>query len=185
MSHEHGAYLGSIRTVEDLRQRCVIGGDSDCWHLRTANGRAMPSDKRHGLWLHGHGRCTATRGAWLLEHGKFPQHGSVVYRTCGSYDCVKPAHLMSSRRKVAIRHFFSAGHFDSPARKTAVAKFTASRPAAVITQEMRGWLNDSSQSGVDVAHALGCSQSCANVLRRQMRGRPSSVWALGLMSGKA
>ena len=182
MSHEHGAYLGSIRTVEDLRQRCVMDKDSDCWHLRTARGRPMPSAHRHSIWIFGLGHFTATRGAWLLAHGSLPQQGKgrVVFRTCDSYDCVNPAHLQCGQRKTLIRHRISLGAFDTPARKAALESFKASRPQpTVVTPELKVWLLESTQSGVDAAHALGVTQGRANCIRAEARKRPASVFGMG------
>lgn len=182
MSHQHGAYLGSIRTIEDLRQRCVMSSDGDCWHLRTAHGRPLPRAQRHSIWIFGRGLLTATRGAWLLATGSLPQdqRGFVVFRSCESYDCVNPAHLKCGLRKTLIRHSVNAGTFETPARKAALKGFKASRPQAmVVTPELRVWLMESTQSGVEAAHGLGVTQGRANALRQAMRARPNSVFSMG------
>lgn len=181
MSHEHGTYLGSVRCLETLRGRCTMDKDSDCWHLRTASGRPMPRVGRHGLWLNGRGLMTATRAAWLLAHGSLPtQRSMVVYRACDSYDCVNPKHLKAGLRTALVRSRMASGAMDTPARRAALEAFKRSRPTAVaVTAELRLWLAQSAQSGVDAAHGLGVSQSRANALRRQMRARPNSVFAMG------
>lgn len=88
-----GDYLGSVRDLTTLRERCVVD-EHGCWHLRTARGRPMPRDKRHQIHVYGHAsRMSATRAAWQFAGNPAPGPGEVVARTCASYDCVNPDHL--------------------------------------------------------------------------------------------
>ena len=104
MSHEHGTYLGSIRCLETLRERCVMDKDGDCWHLRTARGRPLQKGLIQRIFVHGHGHCTATRGAWVLAGRPLPtQKNMVIFRTCEQYDCVNPEHLKAGSRRTLTR----------------------------------------------------------------------------------
>jgi hypothetical protein len=181
MSHEHGAYLGGIRCLKTLRERCVMDKDGDCWHLRTARGRPMPTVGVYQFWVHGLGHCTATRGAWFLSGRPMPTHrGVIIFRSCESYDCVNPDHLRSGIRRSLMRHLVDVGRFESEARRAALETFKSSRPQAqIVTPELKAWLMESRQSGPDVAHALGVTPSRANNIRREMRKRPASVFNLG------
>ena len=181
MSFETGTYLGAVRCLESLHGRCVMDKETDCWHLRKADGKPMPRDgKRHHIWIFGHGPMTATRGAWLIAHGTLPpQRGMVVYRSCDSYDCVNPKHLKSGLRKAFTAKRMASGQMDSPARRAAVEKFKASCPFVTkVTAELKVWLIESTQNGPDVAHGLGISPGRANVLRKEAQRRPRSVFEL-------
>lgn len=103
MTAKLGDYLGSVRDLETLRERCVVDKHG-CWHLRTARGRLMPQDKRHQIHVYGHaGRLSATRAAWMLAGHPAPGQGEIVVRTCGSYDCVTPDHLTVRTRAEHMR----------------------------------------------------------------------------------
>lgn len=120
-----------------------------------------------GVWLFGGRTTTATRAAWELAHGFVPPDDLVVCRTCDSHDCVNPAHLKLMSRTKAVKLQFERGRFD-PAKLVLNAK-RASRKQAKLTDELRTWLYESPQNGVEVAHALGISQGRANGLRAQAR----------------
>lgn len=182
MSHEHGTYLGSIRCLDTLRERCVVDKDGgDCWRLRSARGRLLPKGRVQRIWVHGHGHCTATRGAWLLAGRPLPTHKHmVIFRTCEQYDCVNPEHLKAGIRKTLTRQMIDTKRFDTEARRAAQLKFFAARPTPTkVTPELKAWLLESTQSGVDAAHGLGVTQGRANVLRAEARKRPASVFSLG------
>jgi hypothetical protein len=181
MSHEHGTYLGSIRCLETLRERCVMDKDGDCWHLRTARGRPMQKGLIQRVFVFGHGHCTATRAAWVLAGRPLPtQKNMVIFRACEQYDCVNPAHLKAGTRRTLTRQMIDTKRFDTEARRAAQQKFFASRPMATkVTPELKVWLIESTQSGVEVAHGLGVTQGRANALRAEARKRPASVFNLG------
>lgn len=165
MSHEHGAYLGSVRDIATLRERCVIDQDTECWHFRSARGKPMPRDRRHVVHLFGGTVTTTTRAAWLLSRGKAPAPGLVVYRACESYDCCNPSHLKCGTKLVAQRTAFAAGRFTTPARAAAVRKVSQSQRK--LTDELVSWLLASDQTGADLAHALGVSDSRINAIRQR------------------
>lgn len=168
MSHAKGTRLDGIASIEDLRQRCVIDEDSGCWHLRTARGKVLPSGDRHVIWVHGVGHITATRAAWLLSRpGKTLRNGWICFRTCESYDCVAPIHIAASNKKNWGLHMAASGKSRTPAKLAAVAALPKSTQK--LTPELRQWLLESTQSGVEVAHALGITQGRANCIRAEHR----------------
>ena len=42
MTHAVGTYLGGIRSVADLRERCRIDDETGCWHWGLAIVRGVP-----------------------------------------------------------------------------------------------------------------------------------------------
>lgn len=168
MSHTKGTRLDGIATLEDLRQRCVIDEDTGCWHLRTARGRMLPQDSRHVIWVFGIGHTTATRASWLLAHpGRMLHNGRVCYRSCDSYDCVAPAHVVSGSRKAWGAHMARSGKAVTAAKSKANQQ--GRRSTWKLTPELKQWLLESPQTGIDVAHALGITQGRANAIRAKER----------------
>lgn len=168
MSHAKGARLDGIATLEDLRQRCVVDEESGCWHLRTARGRALPKDQRHVIWVFGIGHVTATRATWLLSRpGRALREGWVCYRRCDSYDCVAPGHVIAGTRKAWGLHLARSGKAVSTAKTQ--ANRAGRRSTWKLTPELKQWLIESPQSGVEVAHALGIAQGRANAIRAKER----------------
>lgn len=93
MSVAHGAYLGGIRTLEDIRLRCYVDERTGCWHWRMhfSRGRSCCAWTVAGIVHKG----TATRAAWELS-GRNVEPGWVVARrraVCDSPDCCNPEHL--------------------------------------------------------------------------------------------
>jgi predicted XRE-type DNA-binding protein len=163
-----------------MRLRCVCDDDSGCWHLRSARGRPLVG-RRQIVWVHGRGTMTPMRAMWLFATGEEAPQDKVVARKCDSRDCVNPEHLQVIKRQALVRRQHKQGIFNTPqhreaARRTAIAR-------RVITEELRRWIVESSQSGVAVAHALGVTQSRVNAIRQHMRQRllqaAPSVFAFG------
>jgi hypothetical protein len=101
MSHPHGTYLGGIRDLEDLRQRCRIDPDTGCWHWSLAMVQGYP--KVHfvapdtGARVHHRG----PRAAQYLAYGHDLPPGHVAWRLpkCTARDCVNPGHVTSGPRQ--------------------------------------------------------------------------------------
>lgn len=168
MTHAKGTRLDGIATLEDLRQRCVVDEETGCWHLRTARGRALPQDQRHVLWVFGIGHVTATRAAWMLAHpGRQLHNGRVCFRSCDSYDCVAPDHIVSGSRKAWGAHMARSGKAVTAAKSQ--ANRHGRRSTWKLTPELKQWLLESPQTGIEVAHALGITQGRANAIRAKGR----------------
>ncbi len=185
MSHKPGKHLDGVNNLEALRWRCVCDEHTGCWHYRTARGRAIERGERQHqrlqVWVYGQGKMTVTRAAYLLQHGKLPQQGLVVVRTCESHDCANPAHMrVVSRATNAKRQGVAPGEA-TPAQLAAL-RARAER-VRKLTPELRQWLVESGQSTYDAAHGLGISQSVAAYHRRTYV--PASVFALGKAANNA
>lgn len=178
MAHDDGAYLGGIRTLQQVRGRCIVD-DSGCWHLRSARGAPMPRGKVHRIWLHGLGSTSATRAVWLLAHpGKGVPSGHLVVRTCASYDCVAPAHLrpMSSGAHKRMQH--RAGRWLVGARRAAWERLLAARRK--LAPEQVAEVLRSPLSATQLARQFGVSTETVAAVRRGDSYRHAaapSVWS--------
>lgn len=102
MSHKHGAYLGGIRTLDDIRQRCYVPWNRGCWHWRMATSRGRSCC----VWLHDGKpqKSTAARAAWVLS-GRPLEPGWVVSRNrdlCDSEDCCRPEHHRAGPKSAVL-----------------------------------------------------------------------------------
>lgn len=175
MPHEQGAYLGSVRSVEDLRGRCVCDAHTGCWQLRTARGRVMREDRTPVLWVFGHGKLSSARAAYFLANGRMPQHKMIAYRTCDTRDCVNPAHIKATPRAVyARKHIAIRPGEASVAQREALRRGYSKR--MVLTPELKAWLIESSQSHGAAAHGIGICASRVSQIRRA--AVPSNVFML-------
>ena len=104
MSQKHGAYLGGMRTVGDLRKRCRTVEGCDCWiPIRADGGELQKKSQRLMLWVHGVGQISGSRAAYCLQHGKDAPKNLIVYRTCFTLNCVNPEHLEAGKRATMYR----------------------------------------------------------------------------------
>lgn len=159
MPHKPGAWLGSVRTLEDLLGRCVIDDITGCWHLRTPRGRPIRTGKQtYSVNLHQRGKMPATRAAWMLSSGQPPRADQVVFRTCGCHDCVNPLHLRIGARKDLVRQQQRDGAFDwTPEQRARQLRLAAKRRA--LTEEVAQWIRESPQSAATVAAAVDVPKS--------------------------
>jgi hypothetical protein len=178
MTHKHGAHIGGVRTAEDLRLRCYCDEEAGCWHFRMASGKKPTKNPQ--VWLYGGKTMTVQRAMWELARGPI-KDGYVVSRACDSGDCINPKHLRCRTRAQTVADHKKRGKFKVPSKQRAARNTAAKRSA--LTPELRLWLLESPQTGVDAAHALGISQARANEIRAQTRKRHAkaapSIFALG------
>lgn len=157
MSHPHGAYLGGIRTIEDLRQRCRVDDLSGCWHWSLCITQGMP--KVHFV-LNGKRGCSRGRKAALLLSGKEVKPGHVVFaiRKCTSDDCVNPEHSRSDNRKNHGSYLRASGKAKTPA-KSAAARENILHHRAKITMEKAREIRASTETQAALAKQYGIAQS--------------------------
>lgn len=147
-----------LRTLEDLRQRCVIDDITQCWNY--AGGHAtcgLPS-----LWFPPLGIRT-TPGVVLcwLETGKRPAKGVVWHRTCESLSCCNPAHRKVGTRKSQMVHAAVSRTLLVRA-KIALGKRATSRLSDEAVDDIRA----SSDTLIACAARHGISMSHVSRIRR-------------------
>ena len=159
MSHPEGTYLGGIRTVEDLRQRCRIDPDTGCWHWGLAIVQGYP--KVH--FVTPEGKRVSMRGrraALYLRRGRDLPKGKMAFPAdqCRAVDCVNPAHARFGDRLVHGEYLKRTGKAKSP-RKTAANKAIARAKRAKITSEQAAEIRHSEESTYALARKYGIAQS--------------------------
>lgn len=167
MTHAVGTHLGGVRSLEDLRLRCVcrVG----CWHLRTARGRRYQrGDGPMRIWSALHGTSLlARRLAWELHTGAPVPSGRSVIDTCEEHDCVNPDHLRAVSRQECVRVMVERGLTATPAKTIANRLQGAKRSR--ISPEVWGWVYESTQSSAAIAVVLGVPHSHISQKRARRR----------------
>lgn len=124
MSLPKGFYLGGIRTVEDLRQRCYVDDITGCWHWRMALDDGFPTVHFVTPDTGRHAKMRGRRATLYLARGKdLPRgHGAFAKLCCESKDCVNPDHARSGDRKAHGEYLQRSGIVKGLPGKIAAAK---------------------------------------------------------------
>lgn len=165
MGQKQGAYLGGIRTIEDIRKRCRVDSDTGCWHwaLCLMEGRTPrlfyvgPEPGAKGI------STTGRRAAAHLSRGKPLQRDEVVFPvpTCRSPDCVNPRHFIIGTKKDEGSMLKKSGRLKGNPRNIAANRRIV-RVRAKLTPEMREIIKTSTESSTALGKRFGV--------------RPNTVW---------
>ena len=165
MPHAHGTHIGGVRTLEELRLRCVCRPGSDCWEFRDARGRKHKPGIVQRIWVHGIGSMTVTAAAWRLADRA--SVGLQIGRACESSDCVNPDHLAPMTRREISERAHRLGKYHTPARKAAL------RRAQSMKTKVPTWaaemICDKSKTRRELAEHFGCSVGCISAARARFR----------------
>jgi len=164
VSHQEGAYLGGIRSVEDLRLRCRIDSDTGCWHWSLSITQGSP--KVHfvldGMRMAARGR----RAAVLLSGRPIPKdHIAFAAKHCKSDDCVNPEHAVCSNVANHRTRLKILGLCKSPA-KTAAALRTARTKLSKLSLEKAREIRASDETYVALGKRYGVAPSCIGSVKR-------------------
>lgn len=181
MPHNHGADLGGIRTLADLRSRCYVDADTKCWHWRGATLKRKGGGQEPRVWMADARKSeTLPRAAWQLSGKNAPAGRWTCWRTCRSESCGNPAHLMAGTKAEWGAWVKGLGYL----RGDPVRSITNRRNQknALLTMELAQWARESPQTGAEVAHALGVSDTTVSRVRlgQTYSMRAASVFNMAL-----
>lgn len=160
-----------MKTLEELRQRCVIDEDDphSCWRFAPTRIYAplhKGSDTLKSM--------QPRRASWLLAHGRAFKKGYQAFSTCGDPQCVNPDHVHAVLPSVWGAHIAKTGK-----RKGLPAKIVANRAIgrklAKLTPEQVREAITSQETGVALAKRWGVSES---TIRRAKQGYARAYLAL-------
>lgn len=158
MSRRKGS---GVRTLDDLRARCVVDADSGCWVYQGARAASGGGN----VWIDG---TAASLGAAVcrLVRGRPPQPGEVWHSVCGDKRCCNPRHRRAGTKRTMM---LAAGVKRTPDH---LARMAARKTK--LTPEQVAWI----RSAVDlplpeVAAATGISvgHACSVRSGRRVPGR--------------
>ena len=165
-----GIRTDGIRSLDDLRERCVIDEITGCWHWRGAFQEGRP---RLRYWLGDVMRSCqyGRRGAIELRDGAPMQKGLVAFSksTCNSIDCVNPDHARTGTKKEWGAALKKRGEFSSP-HLAASARIRA-RARRKLTPEQVTYIRTADKPGTQLALEVGVSHSVVYDIRNGKRYR--------------
>lgn len=166
MTTKPGDYLGGIRTVEDLRQRCWVDEQTGCWHWRLFAHRGRPQVCY--MLPDGTPRRSAGRRAALeLARGaRLPRSVDVFAarsKCSGASDCCNPAHARTGSRSELLR----ARSLSAASRNAMCLSATRlQRSKSSITMEIARRIRASADTTAVEAARWGISKSTVGAIRR-------------------
>lgn len=115
---QKGRYLGGIRTLQHVHDRCIEEGDCLLWQGTTTSNRypaATVNAKRVLL------------SRWVLKQaGRTFGANQVATATCGNRLCLNPEHLEIITRATSVRRSYVNRRHDYPSRlRSAISNGTA------------------------------------------------------------
>ncbi len=165
-----GPYLApgtaSIKTLDDLYQRCRVAPGDDCWHwLGGKSGKAAKvpyTDPESGKPTSAQG----ARAALHLRKGTRIREAR-AWLTCCSEDCCNPAHATVGTTAQWGAHAKQAGRLKTAAKQAAAVAAGRSRAKAsfAIASAIRAMSGTNREAG----EAFGVSRQTACAIRRGQR----------------
>lgn len=159
-----------VRTLEDLRGRCVVDAETGCWLWRGALSHGSRGQPTTRVWLpdgEGGGTvATGQRAAWLLA-GKTLRPGHVVWRQlCTRSDCINPQHGAAGTRPQMHAAIVASGRLRGDPRRAAINarnRLSMLVPVETVRRAERMFAAGAMQK--EVVAALGISQQSAKRIR--------------------
>lgn len=181
MSHEVGTYLGGIRHLGDLKERCFVERESGCWIWRGGMSHGYPSV---GLCLGAGERSPAMRGqraAQLLAGVEMsPKQIAHPYK-CRNPLCVNPEHGGVKTRKQHGAWMRAKGLCKISVAHVA-ATIKRNKERAKVTPEMVEVMLSSDASCVELGRRFGVSASSVSNYRRGINGGGKAFHAASVFS---
>ena len=161
-----GRYLGGIRDLQGLQDRCYVDSDTGCWRWRMCvrQGAACvhlvsPLDgKRYTM--------RGPRAAWLLRFKAEPAKGLFVWASCFQSDCCNPAHMRASTPAEQGRAIAEAGFLKGKPQRIAANRRIVREKLAKLDPEKVREIRGSSGTLKEIARRYGISVSHASKIRR-------------------
>jgi hypothetical protein len=157
-----GQWLGGIRNIADVKARCKVDYETDCWHWNGAKtGGKYP---KISMKLNGHTQAfTGVKTSMLLIGKDVPEGMTVFHYKCNSIDCLNPDHLKIGTFKDKWAHIKEAGYLrGDPAR--AAANKAISMKRCKVAAHMDLILN-SDKNSVELGKELGIHPSTIRAAR--------------------
>lgn len=179
---------GGIRELEDIRLRCVVDYEGDCWRWQGAFSSGTGRTGCPVAWAPLQGRVVSVSRLVVEFSGRALTRRQMVWRSCRCDDCCNPKHLKVGTRQqwgawTALHGFWKG----DPLASSRNRKARVDSGEAVLTMEMARWIRESSQTGRDLAVVLGVSAT--TISRARLRrtwddtlrgasvfGLPSHAW---------
>lgn len=164
-----GQHLGGIRTIGDLKMRCTVNDETDCWHWRL--GKTQGKYPKVSFRINGETQArTGLRAVFLVLGRDVPQGMTVYHYKCNANDCLNPAHLKMGTHQEKWAHIREAGYLRGRPERSAANKAIAMKRCKVA--EHMDLILHSNKNSEELGRELGLNPS---TIRAARSGRVGSA----------
>jgi hypothetical protein len=168
MSHPKGTDLGGVRSVDRLRERCVIDDETGCWHWKFGTSHGRPQLIISHPAVGEHIRMSGARAAWVLSNGRTVPEGQIVRLRCRSLDCCNPEHTKATTRTEWGKHIAKVGaNKCDPLRRAQITRDAQAR--SKLNREIVSEIRASDRPAREEAARHGIAMSTVTAIRRRTR----------------
>lgn len=144
MSIDPGAYMGGVRTIEDIRRRCTVDDDTGCWHWRLAMNCNAPH-----IHFNLAGSVHTMRGrraVKAIEAGApiNPKLSCIGLDTCDA-NCVAPDHIKTVTRYAVGQQIRRLGKCKTIRKRAGGLKQVAGKRKLTVAQVVEIRSSDETQ----------------------------------------
>jgi hypothetical protein len=188
-----------VRTLQDIKDRCVVDSETGCWNwsLAMSNGGKFGSSCTPrvavpaGILDQKQKCCSAARAAWLFS-GKSLAPKQIVWRKCLNDKCCAPHHLIAGTKSEEGAWMAKNGHRRGNPQRAAVNMKNAMKMATPphVVQRVEAMF-ETGMLQKDVQSATGLRPETLRMIRlgqhvnsssRQPLIAQASVFALGRLA---
>jgi hypothetical protein len=142
--------------LNDIKDRCRIEDGHWLWSGAISNTLPRVWAPDYTLRAGGMTNQTGRRGVWHLKTRQPIPIGWRVFGTCKEPKCMNPAHMVCRATSEQGAMVAASGKLKGSVHRITANRATG-RKRTALSPELRGWLNETPQTGVDAAHGLGVS----------------------------
>lgn len=153
-----------VHRLDDIKARCIVDPITECWNWNRAFMKCAKGAPQARVWYTPEQRTMqATRVALVLA-GR--QAGVTVWRTCKSWKCCNPAHLMTGTWAEHGAWQVRSGHLRGlPQRSLTAFRSKLKQRDVVLNMELAAWIRESDQTLEELAHVFDCDFSTISKVR--------------------
>lgn len=169
-----------MRTIEEIKGRCVVADEDGCWLWRGS----VREDGRPNIYAPDHSRgsqmCTQNgpRAVWHVATGKAVPAGHRVFGCDQCAECCNPAHMKCLSEQQNSRRIRKSGRYKGQTKRI-LANRAINRRRALLTAEQVHYVLTSPKTGLALAQELGVSTTTISGYRR---GEKVCVRPVGAMA---
>ena len=161
--------MSGVRTLEDMRDRCVVDDVTGCWLWRSGTtGDGQP--KVHAVV---DGKVMSTTGGrvvWTLARGPIPPK-HVVYRPRCSKLCLNPTHLRCGPKAKAGEILSATGRLRGDPRRSIINQRNRCSTKVILDLDKARAIRASNESALELAIRYGTSKTTILDVRAMRRWR--------------
>ena len=166
MSLPKGYYLGGVRDVVSLRNRCRVDDCTGCWHyLGGGTVRVTVSGRTRSLRLRAAAAVVA-RGDWLP-----PEMRAFASPDCESDDCANPDHVVAGTHRQSMAAAAACGAYQT--LPLAVHRAKLAERSRKLSREDRLAIEASDEPPAVIAARYGIVPQYVNQVRRERVRQPA------------